>query len=101
MSLLRPRTIRGQLIAGLILFEVLLVAMLATVMVAVQSRELDRRSERRVDYQVSLLAVQAEDALLDNDPAMLERVVEKMRYSPSIRAIQVTDIHGVTIVSAD
>jgi signal transduction histidine kinase len=101
MSLLRPRTIRGQLIAGLILFEVLLVAMLATVMVAVQSRELDRRSERRVDYQVSLLAVQAEDALLDRDPAMLERVVEKMRHSPSIRAIQVTDTRGVTIVSAD
>ena len=59
MALLRPRTIRGQLIASLVLFELLVLALFAVFLIREQQKELQQRVDRRLEYQGSQLALQA------------------------------------------
>jgi signal transduction histidine kinase len=99
--MLRPRTIRGQLMAGLILFEVLVLAVFSIVLVSEQRKEMQLRTERRLTYQASMLAIQSSSALEAGQLPILERVVAAMRGSPSIAAAQVTDMQGRVLVSSD
>ncbi len=101
MSMLRPRTIRGQLMSGLILFEVIVLAVLSVVLVREQGDELRSRTERRLEYQARVLAVQASAAISADQLDTLQRVVDDMRDAPSIRDVQITDTQGRTLVSSD
>jgi signal transduction histidine kinase len=101
MPLLKPRTIRGQLMSGLILFEILVLAVVSVVLVREQRRELQNRTDRRLEYQASLLAIQANAAMEDRQYATLNRVVDAARDAPSIHAVQITDLQGRTLFSSD
>jgi len=101
MSMLKPRTIRGQLMSGLILFEVIVLAVLSVVLVREQGDELRSRTERRLEYQAGVLAVQASALMSTKQLDTLQRVVDAMRDAPSIRAVQITDTQGHTLVSSD
>jgi signal transduction histidine kinase len=101
MSLLKPRTIRGQLMSGLILFEILVLAIVSAVLVREQRRELHSRTDRRLEYQASLLAIQSSAAMADRQYATLDRVVDAANDSPSIHAVQITDLTGRTLFSSD
>ena len=80
MSILRPRTIRGQLMSGLILFEVIVLAVLSVVLVREQGNELRSRTERRLEYQASVLAAQTGTAMSDEQLNTLQRVID--RHAP-------------------
>lgn len=99
--MLRPRTIRGQLMSGLILFEVIVLAVLSVVLVREQGDELRSRTERRLEYQASVLAVLTSAAMSDGQFHTLQHVLNAMRDAPSIRAVQITDTQGRTLVSSD
>src|SRR5271156_2648900 len=101
MSILRPRTIRGQLMSGLILFEVIVLAVLSVVLVSEQGDELRLRTDRRLEYQAVVLAVQASAAMSAEQLDTLQRVVDAMRDVPGIRVVQITDTQGRTLVSSD
>src|SRR5215467_5642133 len=101
MALLRPRTIRGQLIASLVLFELLVLAVFAVFLVREQQRELQQRVDRRLEYQGSQLALQAGTALEENRTAALQGLVASMLQTPSISMVQITDLQGVTMVATD
>jgi signal transduction histidine kinase len=101
MSLLRPRTIRGQLMSGLIIFEILVLAIVSIVLVREQRRELQNRTDRRLEYQASLLAIQSSAAMEDHQYSTLDRVVDAAEDSPSIHAVQITDLQGRTLFSSD
>jgi signal transduction histidine kinase len=101
MSILRPRTIRGQLMRGLILVEVLVLAVLSAVLINQQQKELWLRTVRRLEYQAGVLAVQSAGAMSTDELDILQRVVDAMQAAPSIRAVQVTDTQGRAIVSSD
>ncbi len=101
MPLLRPRTIRGQLMSGLIIFEVLVLAVVSVVLIREQRRELQYRTDRRLEYQASLLAIQSSAALADQQYSTLDQVVDAANDSPSIRAVQITDLTGRTLFSSD
>ncbi|MGC2164107.1 MAG: ATP-binding protein [Silvibacterium sp.] len=101
MPLLKPRTIRGQLMSGLILFEILVLAIVSVVLVREQRRELQNRTDRRLEYQASLLAIQGSAAMEDRQYATLDRVVRAARDAPSIHAVQITDPQGRTLFSSD
>ena len=60
MSILRPRTIRGQLMQGLVVFEILVLAVLSVVLVREQRKNCASRTDRRLEYQACVLAVQSE-----------------------------------------
>jgi signal transduction histidine kinase len=101
MPLLRPRTIRGQLMTGLIIFEVLVLAIVSAVLIREQRRELQNRTDRRLEYQASLLAIQSSAAFAEQQYSTLDRVVDAANNSPSIRAVQITDLSGRTLFSSD
>lgn len=100
MRLLRPRTIRGQLMSGLILFEVIVLAVVSILLVREQRKELQTRTDRRLEYQASLLAIQGSAAIEDNQYGTLDRVIAATRDAHSIHAVQITDLQGRTLVSS-
>ena len=101
MALSRPRTIRSQLIAGLILFEIALVAVFAAFVIHHHDAEVRMRAVRRLEYQCALLTVQMEDALAGGRYASLQRMVSTMARAQSIRSVQITGTDGRTLYSSD
>lgn len=101
MSILRPRTIRGQLMGGLILFELIVLAVFSIVLVREQRIELRMRTDRRLEYQANLVTIQSSAAIRNNQFDTLERTLVAMRDAPSIRAAQITDMQGRTLISSD
>jgi signal transduction histidine kinase len=100
MGFLRPRTIRGQLMGGLILFEIMVLAILAALVIHEQRRELRTRTDQRLEYQASLIALQSGAALENGQYASLDRIVNAMQSAPGIRSVQITDMQGRTLVSS-
>jgi PAS domain S-box-containing protein len=101
MALPRPRTIRGQLIASLVLFELLVLAVFAVFLIREQQKELQQRVDRRLEYQGSQLALQAANLLEENKTETLQALVSSMLEYPSIGSVQITDLQGFTLVGTD
>jgi signal transduction histidine kinase len=101
MPFLRPRTIRGQLMAGLILFELLALVGFGTLMLREQRRALQDRTDRRLEYQSSILAIQAGADMADGHFDLLIPVISAMQSSPGIRTVQITDPNGMTLLSSE
>jgi signal transduction histidine kinase len=101
MSWLKPRSIRGQLISGLILFEGLLVIGFATLLVREQASEIHERARMRLESEVNLLALQSQESLTQGQIGYLEPILRATINSPSIRAAMVTDGEGRVIASSD
>jgi PAS domain S-box-containing protein len=101
MSWLKPRSIRGQLISGLIVFEGLLVIGFATLLVREQASEIHERARSRLESEVKLLALQSQESLAQGQTGYLEPILRAMINSPSIRSAVVTDTNGRVIASSD
>jgi PAS domain S-box-containing protein len=101
MSWLKPRSIRGQLISGLILFEGLLMVIFATLLVREQALEIHERARLRLESEVNLLVLQSQDSLAQGQAGYLVPILRAMVNSPVIRAAMVTDINGRVIASSD
>ena len=101
MVLLRPRTIRSQLIAGLIVFELVVLSGFAVLLVRDQNAELSLRVNQRLQFQASQLAIEAASSIQNRDYKTLQDIVSGMTRFPSVRAVQVTDLQGRTTVSSD
>ncbi len=101
MSWLKPRSIRGQLISGLILFEGLLVIVFAILLVREQASEIHERARLRLESEVNLLALQSQDSLAQGEAGYLVPILRTMINSPGIRAAVVTDTNGRVIASSD
>jgi signal transduction histidine kinase len=101
MSWLKPRSIRGQLISGLVLFEGLLVITFATLLVREQAVEIHERARLRLQSEVNLLALQSQESLAQGQAGYLVPILRAMINSPNIRAAMVTDVNGRIIASSD
>jgi PAS domain S-box-containing protein len=101
MASLRPKTIRGQLIASLVLFEWLALALFAVFVIHEQQKELQQRVDRRLEYQGALLALQAATAMSEGRTASLQNIVTSMLHYPSIGSVQITDLQGMVLVGSD
>lgn len=99
--MLKPRTIRGQLIASLVLFELLALGLFTAFLVREQRKELQQRIDRRLEYQGSQFALQAASAIEDGKTGSLQKMVSTMLRYPSIGSVQITDLQGVAIAGAD
>jgi PAS domain S-box-containing protein len=101
MPLLKPRTIRGQFMAALVLFEIIVVSIFAFVLVHQQRTELNQRLRRRLENQAYLVAAQGTLALANRHPESFDSVVASAAKAQSVSAAQITDILGRTIASTD
>jgi PAS domain S-box-containing protein len=101
MSWPRPRSIRGQLIFGLILLEGLFVVVFATLLVREQASEIHERARLRLESEANLLAVQSQESLGQGERFYLQPLVDAMLNSPGIHRAMVTDPEGRVIASSD
>ncbi|HEX4039841.1 MAG TPA: ATP-binding protein [Acidobacteriaceae bacterium] len=101
MTLPRPRTIRGQLMAALVLFELIVVGIFTFTLVHQQGTELNERLRRRLENQAYLVAAQGDLAAADQQPDLFGRVIASVAQAPSVAAAQITDMQGRTLASTD
>ncbi len=101
MPLLRPRTIGGQFMAVLILFELIVVSIFALLLVRQQGNELNSRLRRRLENQAFLVAAEGSLAIADQHPESFDAVVASAAKAQSVSAAQITDMQGRTLASTD
>ncbi|HEY0786319.1 MAG TPA: ATP-binding protein [Acidobacteriaceae bacterium] len=95
------RTIRGQLVASLVLFELLALGFFTAVLFHERTQEAEQRMRRRLEYQASELQVVARLALRDGNAELLHTVVDSMMQFPTIRSVEVTDPSGRVLAASD
>lgn len=96
----KPRTIRSQLLAGLILFEMLSLAIFSTLLVRQQMSETRKRIGQRLAHQATSLASQASLSFLEQDPQILDQSVRMMAASPSVSSAKVCDPSGQMLAAS-
>lgn len=101
MRFRRPRTIRSQLIAVLIVTESLLLLSFAVALVRQQTAEIKHRGEQHLDYQAKLLASQAAPLLTSGQLDALQDTVDAIMQASAVQTAQVTDASGRTVASSD
>src|ERR1700689_5513245 len=101
MPLLRPRSIRGQFMAALILFEIIVVAIFALLLLRQQKSEMEQRMHRRLENQAWQMASLGSLALADRNPGAFADIVSTIATSSSVAAAQITDLNGLTLASTD
>jgi signal transduction histidine kinase len=84
---------------GLILFEVLILAILSVLVYTQQRRDLKGRTMQRLEYQASVLALLFGTAM-ENGTSSLEEAVQAMPNSRGIRFVRITDLAGRTMASS-
>ena len=89
-----PRSIRWQMLAGLLLLELLSLGLFAAVLVEQQAAEVHRRAEQRLADEVRSLALQAREALLEERPGWVGLSVKMMGEAPTVSVAMVTDPSG-------
>ena len=94
MTLLRPRTIRGQLILGLVLLEAVFLLLFAVLLVVQQREGVKKRAVSRMEYQSRLLSIEAGRSLSNGHPEWLNEELSALLASRAIQAVRITDMDG-------
>jgi len=90
----RPRTIRGQLTAALVLLESIFLVLFVVLLIFEEQNEVRNRGERRLKNQSAILAVVAAPSLMNGDRTMLKRDLGVIIASRAVLAVRVTDPQG-------
>lgn len=89
-----PRSIRWQMLAGLVVLEALSIVLFAALLVGKQGREVHERTLHRLAHQATSLALQAHEALLQERPGWVGLSVVTAGESPNVAFAKVTDPAG-------
>ncbi|MGA9672835.1 MAG: ATP-binding protein [Terracidiphilus sp.] len=89
-----PRSIRWQMLAGLVLLEVLSLGLFAALIIHQQTHDVYVRAQHRLAHQSSSMAAQAREALLQQRPNWVGLSVRMMGEAPSVAIAKVTDPAG-------
>jgi PAS domain S-box-containing protein len=97
-----PRTIRSQLLCGLVLLEAMSLLLFATLLFNQQNRESYRHAQQRLTHQATSLALQAQEALSANRPDTIQLTTRMMSEAPSVDTALITDAQGnILFISSD
>jgi PAS domain S-box-containing protein len=89
-----PRSIRWQMLAGLLLLESLSIGLFALLLVRQQTREVDERAHTRLSYEAGSLAMQSAEALVEQRPRWVGLSVKMMGAAPTVAQAKITDPAG-------
>ena len=95
-----PRSIRWQMLAGLLLLEVLSIMLFAVLLVSKQEIEMRRRTQERLANQAGSLALQTREAIQENKQGWVGLAVRTMGNSPNVSLAKVTDSLGNVLFSS-
>ena len=82
------------MLAGLVLLEALSIGLFAVLMIRQQAREAEQRAQRRLEFEAESLAVQSQEALLEERPGWVGLSVKTMGEGPTVALAKVTDPAG-------
>ena len=89
-----PRSIRFQMLAGLLLLETLSIGLFALLLIQQHTQEVRERAHTRLAYEASSLALQSSEALLQQRPGWVGLSVKMMGDAPTVAMAKVTDPAG-------
>ncbi|HLY41846.1 MAG TPA: ATP-binding protein [Terracidiphilus sp.] len=89
-----PRSIRWQMLAGLMLLEVLSIVLFSGLLIEKQETDLQDRTRQRLEAQSTSLASQAREALAKGRPDWTELSARLMVTDPSVVSAKITDPAG-------
>ena len=89
-----PRSIRWQMLSGLLLLEMLSIGLFALLLVRQQTRETYDRAHTRLAYEAASLALQSSEALEQQRPGWVGLSVKMMGDAPTVALAKVTDPSG-------
>jgi PAS domain S-box-containing protein len=92
-----PRSIRWQMLLGLVLLEVLSIALFAILLLRLEGFEIRSRVFDRVSHQANSLAAQAHEAYEQNRLEWVGLSVKIMGQAPSVFRARITDSEGKTL----
>jgi PAS domain S-box-containing protein len=95
-----PRSIRWQLLTGLLLLEALSIGLFAALLVHQQERRIYLRARQTLAYQVTSLAVQSAEALGQDRTEWVQFYVKMMVNSPTVEATKISDLSGGVLFSS-
>lgn len=96
-----PRSIRWQMLAGLVLLEVLSLGLFAGLLILEQTREVHQHARQRLAHQANSIAVQAREAFEWDRPSWIWLSVKMMGEAPSVAFAKVTDATGKVLFVSD
>lgn len=94
-----PRSIRAQMLAGLLLLETLSIGLFALLLIGKQARDMHLRTLQRLAYEADSLALQAREALMEARPGWVGLSAKMMTDAPDVAIAKVTDATGAVIYS--
>jgi len=89
-----PRTIRWQMLAGLLMLEGLSIGLFAAVLIRQQTHRLHVRAEAMLGYESTSLAFQSAEALEERRPSWVDLSVRTVVNSPVVESAKITDLTG-------
>jgi PAS domain S-box-containing protein len=89
-----PRSIKWQMLAGLVLLEALSILLFVALLIRQQSQEVHQRMVQGLAHTVTSMALQAKEALLQNRPGWVGLSVKMVGESASVAFAKVTDPAG-------
>ena len=89
-----PRSIRWQLLAGLLLLETLSIGLFALLLIGKQARDLRVRNMQRLAFEATSLSLQARESLLEQRPGWVGLSATMMADAPDVANAKVTDPAG-------
>lgn len=89
-----PRSIRWQMLAGVVLLEVLSIGLFAALLIRQQAHEVHDRMLHRLAHQSTSMALQATEALQQDRRTWVGLSVKMMGEAPSVAFAKVTDPAG-------
>jgi PAS domain S-box-containing protein len=96
-----PRTIRSQLLGGLVLLEVLSLLLFGGMLIQRQAHDSFIRASQRLNHQANSLAIQVQEGLSANRPDSVDMATQIMSEAPSVATASITDPHGKVINFGD
>jgi PAS domain S-box-containing protein len=85
------------MLAGLVLLEALSLALFAALLIHQQAQEVHQRMLQGLAHQVTLMSLDAKEALLQNRPSWVGLSVKMVGESPSVAVAKVTDPLGIVL----
>jgi PAS domain S-box-containing protein len=89
-----PRSIRWQMLAGLLLLETLSIGLFALLVARQRGKETADRARARLSYEAGSLAVQSAEGLVEDRPGWVALSVKMMGNSPTVAQAKITDPAG-------
>jgi PAS domain S-box-containing protein len=89
-----PRSIRSQMLAGLVLLEILSISLFAALLTEQQKHRVEVRAQYWLTYESAALASQVAEGLEQQRPGWVNSLVKTTGGAPTIALAKVTDAAG-------